>query len=282
MQIVDLTEENESIFLACMKGWCSEHLEAGNRKANWCRKMAARGLRVKLAIDDAGQPAGLIQYLPIEESNAEGSGLHFIQCIWVHGYREGIGNVQGRGMGKALLQAAEDDACQQGAAGMAAWGMDFDWMPAAWFIKQGYQEADKNGHAVLVWKPFTADAAAPKWVRPRKKPTAQPGKVTITVFANGWCQSANAIAQRFCLVAKEFALRSAQDCALRQAQDFALRQAQDCAGQVEYREIDTTNRQAFAEWGIDNGVFIDDQEYGWPPPTADELRKIIRERLSTL
>ncbi len=78
MPIVDLTEEHEPIFLACMKGWCNEHLEAGDRKANWCRKMAARGLRVKLANDDAGQPAGLIQYLPIEESNAEGSGLDLI------------------------------------------------------------------------------------------------------------------------------------------------------------------------------------------------------------
>ena len=45
-------------------------------------------------------------------------------------------------MGKALLQAAERDAKERGARGMAAWGMSLPvFMRASWFKKQGYRKA---------------------------------------------------------------------------------------------------------------------------------------------
>ncbi len=56
----------------------------------------------------------------------EHRSLYFILCIWVHGHKQGPGNLQKRGMGKALLQAAEDDARDLGAKGIAAWGL---WLP---------------------------------------------------------------------------------------------------------------------------------------------------------
>ena len=59
-------------------------------------------------------------------------------------------------MGKALLVAAEDDARDRGAQGMAARGMFLPfWMKASWFKKQGYSKVDKQGLSVLLWKPFT-------------------------------------------------------------------------------------------------------------------------------
>ena len=58
--------------------------------------------RVKLALDDDGQVGGMIQYLPIEHSFAEGRHLHYVACTWVHGHKQGRGNFQKRGMGKAL------------------------------------------------------------------------------------------------------------------------------------------------------------------------------------
>ena len=68
-----------------------------------------RGLRVKLALDDSGTVGGMVQYLPIEQSFVEGKDLYFVLCIWVHGYKQGRGNYQKRGMGKAMLDAAEID-----------------------------------------------------------------------------------------------------------------------------------------------------------------------------
>jgi GNAT superfamily N-acetyltransferase len=41
----------------------------------------------------------------------------------VHGYKKGIGNYQKKGIGKALLQAAETDAKSLGLKGIAAWGI---------------------------------------------------------------------------------------------------------------------------------------------------------------
>ncbi len=52
----------------------------------------------------------MIQYLPVEESVIDGKGLYFIPCIWLHGHKKGIGDFQGKGLGTALLKAAENDA----------------------------------------------------------------------------------------------------------------------------------------------------------------------------
>ena len=65
----------------------------------------------------------MIQYVPIEEAFVDGQGLYFVHCIWVHGHKQGRGNFQKKGMGTALLEAAEQDARELGAKGMAAWGM---------------------------------------------------------------------------------------------------------------------------------------------------------------
>jgi len=94
--------------------------EAGDHNETWYRKMKDKGLRVKLALDDAGEVDGMIQYTPAGHSFIEGNDLYFINCIWVHGYKHGRGTFQKRGMGKALLQAAEDDVKAMGVKGIVA------------------------------------------------------------------------------------------------------------------------------------------------------------------
>jgi len=110
MTIIDLTPQHEKPYFMCLEDWSDEMKEAGNHKEVWYRRMKDQGLRVKLALDDRGEVGGMIQYVPVEQSFAEGSDLYFINCIWVHGYREGRGNFQKQGMGKALILAAEEDA----------------------------------------------------------------------------------------------------------------------------------------------------------------------------
>ena len=107
MEIVDLSATYENSYFRCLEDWSDEMDEAGDHKARWYRKMAERGLRVKLALDDRDRPIGMIQYLPIEHSTALGSDLYMILCIWVHGHKEGVGDRQGHGIGTALLAAAE-------------------------------------------------------------------------------------------------------------------------------------------------------------------------------
>ncbi|MCL7475803.1 MAG: GNAT family N-acetyltransferase [ANME-2 cluster archaeon] len=260
MNVIDLTDEHTPLYLLCLEDWSEEIKEAGTRKEAWCGRMKERGFRVKLALDDAGEVGGMIQYGPIEHSFVDGTGLYFIYCIWVHGNKEGRGNFQKKGMGKALIKAAEDDARDRGAQGMAAWGMLFPfWMKASWFRKQGYSKADRMGISVLLWKPFT-DAAEPlRWIRQKKKPGTVSGKVTVTVFVNGWCQALNMVFER------------------------AKRAAAEFGDVVVFREIDTTDRAVFMEWGISDALFIDGKEVRiGPPPPYEKIYKLISKRVRKL
>ncbi len=120
-------------------------------------------------MDANGEVGGMIQYIPVEQSFVAGNDLYFIYCIWVHGHKKGRGNFQKKGMGKTLLHAAEADAKDRGAKGMAAWGIPLPfWMKASWFKKQGYTRVDKQQGIlgpVLMWQPFTDNAIPPKWIR---------------------------------------------------------------------------------------------------------------------
>jgi hypothetical protein len=155
-------------------------------------------------------------------------------------------------MGKALLKAAEDDAKERGAKGIVAWGISMPfWMKASWFKNHGYKKADKVGMQVLMWKSFTADAVPPKWIKEKKRPDVLPGKVAVTSFRHGWCP----------------------------AQNIAL----EIGNKVEFREIDTLNREVFLEWGIADALFIDNKQVRTgPPPSFEKIKKKIARRVRRL
>ncbi|MFB0515145.1 MAG: GNAT family N-acetyltransferase [Candidatus Neomarinimicrobiota bacterium] len=260
MNIVDLTVEHENLYFVCLEDWSDEMKEAGDHKQNWYAAMRDKGLRVKLALDDSGQVGGMIQYVPVEHSFIEGQDLYFIHCIWVHGYKRGRGNFQKKGLGTALLQAAETDARDRGARGIAAWGISMPfWMKASWFRKRGYTRVDKQGMQVLLWKPFTDDAVPPKWIEPKAPPEPVPGQVTVTAFMNGWCPSQNIVCER------------------------ARRAATGFGDKVAFRLIDTFDRQAVRKWGQADALFIDGKQVRTgPPPAYDKIRKLIARRVKRL
>ncbi|MFC1953395.1 GNAT family N-acetyltransferase [Chloroflexota bacterium] len=262
MEIINLNDEYEKLYFVCLEDWSDEIKEAGDHKETWYNRMKDKGLRVKLALDDNGQVGGMIQYIPVEYSFASGKELYFINCIWVHGYKEGRGNFQKQGMGKALLQAAEDDAKELGVKGITAWGIPLPfWMKASWFRKHGYQKVDNNGFfgEVLLWKPFSQDATPPTLIKRKKKPELIPGKVTVTSFLNGWCPAQNLVFER------------------------AKRAAAKFGSDVVVRQIDTLNRDNLLEWGISDALYIDGKQVRTgPPPSYEKIRKIIAGRVKKL
>ncbi len=261
MQIVDLRPEHESLFFRCLEDWNPETEAAATHRAAWFASFKERGLRVKLALDDEGRPGGMIQYLPIEHAPALGHDLYYVLCIWVHGHPEGRGNFQGRGLGSALLAAAEDDARALGAKGMAAWGIVLPfWMRASWFRKHGYRRAERRGLASLVWKPFSDDAEPPRWLpKSQQHPERVEGQVVVTACVNGWCMGQAMAFERARSVAEELGDR------------------------VRLRVIDTKDRAALLEWGETDALFIDDKRVvTGPPPSREKLLGIMRRRLRRL
>jgi len=261
MQVVDLSEDKKDLFCLCLEDWSQDAKEAGPKRREWLDRCQRHGLRAKLALDDHGIEGGMIQYGPIEHSHVDGSGLYFIYCIHVHGHTQGRGNFQKHGMGQALLAAAEEDARRLGARGMAAWGVWLPfWMKASWFKKHGYRKADRQGLAVLLWKPFAEDARPPRWLsktRPRLDPI--PGKVNVTAFVSGWCLAQNLVYER------------------------AKRAAAELGDRVVFREIDTSTRSAVAEWGVSDAVLVDGKNLQkGPPPSFEKIRSSIAKRLRGL
>jgi GNAT superfamily N-acetyltransferase len=261
MRIVDLDDETKPLFCQCLEDWPDDVREAGERRCRWVDRFVPRGLRARLALDDAGTPGGMIQYLPIEESTVDGRGLYFIPCIWVHGHKRGRGDFQGRGMGRALLAAAEEDARALGAKGMAAWGLWLPfWMRASWFKRHGYRAVGRDGVASLLFKPFAPDAEPPRWFRPGARPLeSTPGHVNVTCFVNGWCTSGLVTAER------------------------ARRVADELGERVVFREVDTSEHATVAEWGLGDALFVDGKRVMTGPPISPErFRKIVRKRVTAL
>ena len=256
-EINDLSPDYSETYFCCLEDWSDEIKEAGNHKACWFERYKDKGLRVKMALNDNNDAVGMLQYLPIEESFVQGQDLYFILCIWVHGHKQGVGNFQGQGIGQSLLQAAETDAREKGAKGMAAWGLWLPfWMKASWFKKQGYRKADREGMGLLVWKPFTNEAQPPSWVRPKKDPPQIEGKVTVAAFINGWCPAQNMTFERAKHACTEF------------------------GDKVVFQEYDTSNQATFSEWGIADAVFINGKPvtHG-PPPSYEKIKKMIQKEI---
>ena len=253
--IRDLTEEYVESFCLCLEDWSDEMKEAGPHKRTWYEKMKDKGLGVKLAFDENGELGGMIQYCPIEYSPAEGEGLYFIQCVWVHGYKKGRGNFQKRGMGSGLLAAAEEDVKQRGAGGLACWGVSMPfWMKASWFKKHGYLQADNDKGALLLWKQFDDNAAPPKWRNMEKEVPAynEEGKPLVVGYINGVCPAMSLVYER------------------------ARRAAEELGDQVEFRSIDTSSPEALNEWGIAHGVYVTGKEVrSGPPPSYKKVQKIV-------
>ena len=261
MDIIDLSADLHEPYFHCLEeDWSDDIKEGRDQKAKWFENAKGRGLRVKLAKNDQGIACGMIQYQPIEESFAQGLNLYLINCIWVHGHKEGKGNLQKRGAGITLLKAAEEDAKALGAAGIAAWGLWLPiWMKASWFKKQGYRKADRDGIRVLVWKSFTEKAEAPKWIRQKKKPELVPDKVTVSAFVNGWCTAQNMVYER------------------------AKRASSEFGQKVIFKEYNTSDRNILLEWGISDGLFINRKVVRTgPPPSYESIKKQIEKQVRKL
>ncbi|MBM2816727.1 MAG: N-acetyltransferase protein [Ignavibacteria bacterium] len=261
MEIIDLSPQYEKLYFCCLEDWSDEMAESGNHKACWYDNMKDKGLRVKLAKNDKDEIVGMIQYAPSDYTFIEGKGIYLVLCIWVHGYKnKGVGDWRKKGMGKALLRAAEDDVRALGGKGLAVWGLAIPvFMRASWFKKQGYTVVDKDSMIRLLWKPFTEDALPPTLLKLTKKPEKIEGKVNVSYILNGWCPAKNIVYERAKRIAEEFPEK------------------------VVFYTIDSFDKEVMLEWGISDALFIDGKQVRTgPPPSFAKLQKKIAKRVKKL
>ncbi len=251
MNLIDVDSSTEGTFLRCLHDERPDDPRVVALRRRWFEAKRERGLRAKVLKLDSGEIAALCQAIPIEETHLAGEDLLTILCIWVHGYDHHIGNRQGNGYGRLILESIEEDARGSEFAGVAAWGMDFPyWNPVSFYEHMGYTRVDQEGMAVLVWKPFSDAAVAPAYRRQAKRPLGDPNRISVFAFLNGWCMGACSQ----CVTARE-AVAGLQHV-------------------VDYHEIDTSDRETLREWGISDGVFVEGEPHrpNEPPCTSEVMR----------
>jgi GNAT superfamily N-acetyltransferase len=263
MRLVDINKETQSTFFRCLNPNEPNSLDECVMRMQWYENYRDRGHRAKLLILDDGEIVALCQYIPIEHSHLIGRDLLAILCIWVHGYERGVGDQQGKGYGRFIIEAIEDDARRSGAKGVAAWGLDWKvWMPVSFLLHLGYAPVDREDKVVVVWKAFSSDAEPPRLLRLTDLPPPSSDKVNVTVAVNGWCGCYKLLCARKAIEGLEH--------------------------MVEFCEIGTPDHAKILHLGKVGGVLLDG-EYFQPYElcTADALRsEIIRaydeKRASTL
>lgn len=188
------THENESAEIDA----CCE------RRLAWLKGNYENGVRAKAALLD-GERAGFIYVMPIEVCpwGPLGQDLMVVPCLYVPKKEAG------RGSGRALLAAAEEEARAQGKKGIVvqAFDSDFWFMPAAYFVKLGFIEVERAGDYVLLWKPFEENVEPPRQLKPNYKFEPVSGKVVVDLFYNTFCETSDIEAQRVREVAAEFGER---------------------------------------------------------------------------
>jgi GNAT superfamily N-acetyltransferase len=161
-----------------------EHME---KRLKWIEEMMVKGLEVVVALGPIKSKKGLIEYLPIEDAPEPVKGEHslFINCIWV------LPRHSTAGIGKGLLQRFLEAAREVGGATVLAYEGDkwfdyFDYMPAAFFRKFGFEEVSRNQTRVLLHLDLGAHEA-PMLISPKKREKSAKDKVALDVFCNSQC-----------------------------------------------------------------------------------------------
>ncbi len=120
-ELQDVNSDNAA-YLKCLKVWKAND---NPKKALWLSEMSGKA-KIFIAKDDEQNVVGMIQIIPIEDSNCHGQNMAFIQCLRVNFYDEAFGNKQKNGYGKALLSSAIAYAKERGKDALVAWGTEYN------------------------------------------------------------------------------------------------------------------------------------------------------------
>ena len=233
----------------------------GRRRVAWLRSMHDKGVRAKVALHN-GQRVGFLYVMPIEVSpwGPLGRDLMVIPCLYVQ--EKG----KDKGIGRALLEAAEEEARSQGKKGLVtiAYYHDFWFMPATFFERVGFSRVRSRtvpaegpnaflGKEAILWKVSDPLAQPPEFLVAEYAFEPAPGKVVVDLFWNTFCQTSNIEAQRVREVAAEF------------------------VDLVVLREYPSDEQAILLRYQIPRAILVNGREIGWGYEAPKEG---IREAIS--
>jgi GNAT superfamily N-acetyltransferase len=202
LEVRDMTAKDEYFVGCCSHVEESKEIDmAARRRVGWIRRKFEEGLRVKVALLD-GLHAGFLYLMPIEISpwGPLGNDLLVISCLYV------TLDKQRRGVGRALVRAAEDETKRWKAKGIVttAYYHDFWFMPATFFEKMGFRVANRRGPTGILWRAYDPSAELPRFLERNYSFQPVEGKVVIDLFWSSICSTSEIEAQRVREVASEF------------------------------------------------------------------------------
>ena len=203
IEVRDLTPEDEYFVGTCSHRNESDEIDASSRRrVAWLRDRHAEGVRAKVALWE-GLHAGFLFCMPIDASpwGPRGTDLLVVPCLFV------LPHSTDNGIGAALLEAAEQEARDQGLSGVVLQAIHLEgwwFMPAAYFEGRGWAEADRRGATRLLWKAFAETAQPPQLLQPSYTYCPVPGRVVVDLYWNPFSLTSDVEAQRVRDVATEF------------------------------------------------------------------------------
>jgi len=256
VSIRDMTEEDEYYVGTCT------HINENNieiessspRRISWLKQMEKNGLKTKVALLD-NVHAGFIYIMPVEINPFEiqGKDLMVFPCLVSQS------KFSSKGVGKKLIEAAEEETLNQNRRGIATIALygDFWLMPAKYFEKLGYKIAEKRGRRAILWKRFDSSAEPPQFRNPNYKFKPLQGEVVVDLFWNVFCSTSDIEAQRVREVVSEY------------------------NNNVVLNEYSTVTPSILKQYGISRGIFVNGKWMGVGPEIEKEkLRLEIDEAIN--
>jgi GNAT superfamily N-acetyltransferase len=260
MQIVDLDEKSLDFVSHCThvdeRG--PDLLAIAKVRKEWLLDRSKKGLKVKVAMDK-GEPVGFIHCLPIELDTwgMSGRDLMTVPCLTLN-YKSVYEQKRGTGYGRALMQAAEEEAKKAGKKGIAilCYDNDFWFMPLSFFRKLGYQEIHRDKDTVIVWKDF-GGAQPPRLHKSKFIPQKLSDKIAVDVIWNPMCLTSIAERANVREVCEEY------------------------GDKVVLREFNAGDVDFLKKYEISRGLFFNGTSkcWGYEAP-KEEVRKVIEDLLS--
>jgi ribosomal protein S18 acetylase RimI-like enzyme len=254
IEIRDMTPDDEYYVGTCTHENESAEIDAScGRRLTWLKGNYENGIRTKAALLDS-ERVGFIYIMPIEVCpwGPLGQNLMVVPCLVAHS------KAKNRGVGRALLAAAEEETRAQGRKGLVieAYDWDFFFMPLAYFEKLQFEEVERVDNSVLLWKRFDETAEPPRHLKPDYKSEPVPGRVVVDLFYNTFCETSDIEAERVREVAAEF------------------------GDGVILNEYPADDRETLLKYQIPRGIYVNGESIFWGHEAPKEgVREAINKAL---